>query len=179
MRPRKPTAPLDEDALYNYAVKLLGQQMRTVVQLQRLLQRRIEPGEPGEAKMQAVIARLKERRYLDDTSFAQDYARLRQENAGFGKRRVQQDLMRKGVHAAVISQTLEAAYAGVDEEALARRLLERKRTRQPENDKEVARVVRMLVRAGFATGVIFSILKQWDVKDETLHNLDSLDDTES
>lgn len=179
MRPRKPTAPLDEDALYNYAVKLLGQQMRTVVQLQRLLQRRIEPGEPGEAKMQAVVARLKERRYLDDTSFAQDYARLRQENAGFGKRRVQQDLMRKGVHAAVISQTLEAAYAGVDEEALARRLLERKRTRQPENDKEVARVVRMLVRAGFATGVIFSILKQWDVKDETLHNLDSLDDTES
>ncbi len=102
MRARKPAALLDENSLYDYAVRLLGQQMRTVSEMKRLMRRRVEPGEEGEAKMEAVVARLKERHYLDDASYAQDYTRLRQENASFGKRRVQQDLMRKGVHATVI-----------------------------------------------------------------------------
>jgi len=178
MRARRPTAPLDEQALYNLAVRLLGQQMRTVAQIKRLLQKHVEPGDSGAATLEAVVGRLKERRYLDDTSYARDYAKLRQENASFGKRRVQQDLIRKGVQATVIGSTLEAAYEGVDEEALARKLLERKRVRKPEDDKAAARVARMLLRAGFASGVIFRILKKWDVKDETLRNLESLDDAE-
>ncbi|MGA8160085.1 MAG: RecX family transcriptional regulator, partial [Acidobacteriaceae bacterium] len=97
-RTRKP-AVLDEPALYDYAVRLLGQQMRTVAEVKRLLRRRVEPGEPGDAKMNAVVSRLKEHRYLDDATYAQDYTRLRQENASLGRRRVQQDLMRKGVQA--------------------------------------------------------------------------------
>ena len=94
------------------------------------------------------------------------YAKLRQENASFGKRRVQQDLMRKGVHAAVIGKTLDAAYENVNEEELARRHLERKRVKKPGNEKEAARVMRLLMRAGFSSGVIFRILKKWDVEVE-------------
>jgi len=40
MRPRKAPVLLDEASLYSYAVKLLGQQMRTVAELRRLLRRR-------------------------------------------------------------------------------------------------------------------------------------------
>ncbi|HEX4310088.1 MAG TPA: regulatory protein RecX [Acidobacteriaceae bacterium] len=163
-RARKPAAPLDEESLYNYAVKLLGQQMRTVAGVKRLLQRRVEPGEAGVATLETVIARLKERKYLDDAGYAQEYTKLRQENAHMGKRRVEQDLMRKGVQAAVIVETLDAAYADVNEEELARQHLERKRVKKPANEKETARVVRQLVRAGFSTGVIFRILKTWDVE---------------
>lgn len=163
-RARKPAAPLDEESLYNYAVKLLGQQMRTVAGVKRLLQRRIEPGEAGAATLEAVIARLKERKYLDDAGYAQDYTKLRQENAHLGKRRVEQDLMRKGVQAGVIGETLDAAYADVNEEELARQHLERKRVKKPTNEKEAARVMRLLVRAGFSSGVIFRILKTWDVE---------------
>lgn len=176
MRARKPVAPLDEDSLYNYAVKLLGQQMRTVAEVKRLMRRRVETEESGEAKMEAVIARLKERRYLDDTSYAQDYARLRQDNASFGRRRVQQDLVRKGVQATVVGKTLDAAYAGVDEEALARRLLERKRVRKPENEKEAARVVRMLIRAGFTSSTVFRVLKQWNGIDSALAELEDFEE---
>lgn len=179
MRKRKAAAPLDEALLYEYAVKLLGQQMRTVAELQRLLRRRVEPGEPGEAAVQAVVVRLKERHYLDDAGYAQDYTKLRQENAGFGRRRVQQDLIHKGVHAAVIARALDTAYENVNEEQLARQHLERKRVRKPENDKETARVVRMLVRAGFSTSVIFRILKKWDLPEDTLAALDSLETEES
>ena len=177
-RIRKPPAPLDEDALYNYAVKLLGQQMRTEADVKRLLRRRIEAGETGEAKLDAVIASLKERRYLDDTGYAQDYAKLRQENASFGRRRVQQDLMRKGVQAEVIAKTLDAAYEGVGEEELARRHLERKRVRKPANEKEAARVARLLMRAGFSTGTIVRILKKWGVDDSALAELETAETDE-
>lgn len=173
-RVRKP-AILDEGALYDYAVRLLGQQMRTVAELQRLLRRRVEPGEAGEAKMNAVIARLKERRYLDDSAYAQDYAKLRQENASLGRRRVQQDLTRKGVQAAVIATTLDGAYENTDEEELARRHLERKRVQKPQTDKEAARVMRMLARAGFSTGIIYRILRRWDVPEDALAPLESMD----
>ena len=179
MRARKPPTLLDEDSLYDHAVKLLGQQMRTVAEVKRLLRRRVEPGEPGDAKIEAVIARLKERRYLDDSGYAADYAKLRQENSSFGKRRVQQDLLRKGVHSTVIARTLDTAYENVSEEELARRHLDRKRIRKPSSDKETARVVRLLVRAGFSTGVIFRILKQWDVDDSTLSALDSIETGDS
>lgn len=176
--PRRPRTrePLTEDALYEYAVQALARRMRTVAELRRLMRTRVEPGEPGEAKIAAVIARLQSQRYLDDRSFAADYARLRQENSRFGKRRVRQDLQVKGVESALISETLDAAYENVDEEALARRHLERKGVRQPTNDKEAARVMRMLVRAGFSTSTIYKILRQWNASEETLTALDNLDD---
>ncbi|MGB9147320.1 MAG: RecX family transcriptional regulator [Acidobacteriaceae bacterium] len=173
MRPRKPPTPLDENALYAYAVRLLGQQMRTVTELKRLLRRRIEPGESGQAALDAVIARLTEHRYLDDTGYALDYARLRQENSSFGRRRVQQDLMRKGVHAEVIAKTLDTAYEGVGEEALARRHLARKRIAQPKTDKDAARIVRLLLRAGFSTSTIVRILKKWNVDEAAITALES------
>jgi regulatory protein len=176
MRARKPAVPLAEDGLFDYAVKLLGQQMRTVAEVKRVLRRRVEPGDSGEAKINAVVGRLLERKYLNDTAYAQDYTRLRQENASFGRRRVQQDLMRKGVQAPVISQTLDAAYEEVNEEELARRHLERKRIKKPASQKEAARVARMLMRAGFGSSVIFRILRKWDIEEEAIAELESAGD---
>ncbi|HET7102658.1 MAG TPA: regulatory protein RecX [Terracidiphilus sp.] len=135
---------------------------------------RVEPGAVGQAAINAVICRLKEHGYLDDKSFAETYARLRQENEKLGRRRVRQNLLQKGVNAGLIEQTLEVRYADASEEALARQHLERKHIRKPENEKETARVVRRLVAAGFSTGVIYRILRQWDVPDETLSALDSI-----
>src|SRR5271156_4375472 len=68
-KPKKP-GPLDEAALYEYAIRTLGRRMRTVTELKRLMQTRVEPGEAGEAKVSAVVLRLKEQRYLDDTAYA-------------------------------------------------------------------------------------------------------------
>jgi len=138
-RTKKKHAPLDENALYDYAVKALGRRMRTVAELKRLMRGKVESTEQGEVKIDRVIARLKAQRYLNDTDYATSYARLRHE------------------------------------EELARRHLERKRIQKPANDKEAARVMRMLVRAGFSTGVIFKILKKWDVDEEALTALEFMD----
>jgi regulatory protein len=150
--------------------------MRTTANLRRLMHQRVEPGPAGEAVTEAVIARLKEQRYLDDQSFAETYTRLRKENEKFGQRRVQQDLRNKGVPANLIASTVDAAYAQTNEEALARQYLERKRMRKPQNEKETARIMRRLVGAGFSTGVIYKILRLWDVSDESLAALDNLRD---
>ncbi len=149
--------------------------MRTEVELRRLMQTRVEPGDRGEALINTVIVRLKEYGYLDDAAFAETYARLRQENEKLGSRRVRQDLKLKGVKSDLVEEAVDARYGATDEEALARKHLERKRIKKPENEKETARVMRRLVTAGFSTGVIYKILRNWDVPEETLAALDNLD----
>ena len=157
-------------------MRSLGRTMRSEADLRRLMAMRVVPGAEGEAVVARVVARLKEYGYLNDVAFAETYARLRQENQKFGQRRVRQDLQQKGIHTALIEETLEARYAKTDEETLARQHLERKRIRKPENEKETARVMRRLVGAGFSTGVIYKILRQWDVPEEALAALDNLDE---
>jgi regulatory protein len=175
-KPGKPRAFLNEAGLFNYATLALGRQMRTEADLKRLMMKRVEPGERGEAVIATVVARLHEYGYLDDAAFAETYARLRQENEKLGQRRVRQDLQQKGVNKELIAETLEARYGQTNEEALARQHLERKRIRKPENERETARVMRRLVTAGFSTGVIYKILRQWDVPEESLAALDNLED---
>jgi regulatory protein len=151
--------------------------MRTESELRRLMQSKVEREESGTAKIAAVLARLKEYGYLDDANFAETYARLRQQNEKLGARRVRQALGQKGVASKIVDQAIDARYSQVDEEALAREHLERKRIRKPENEKETARVMRRLVTAGFSTGVIYKILRQWDVPDETLAALENLEES--
>lgn len=177
----KPRTAMGEAALYQYAVRALGRQMRTEVELRRLMTARAEQGEPGHAAVRAAIARLKEHGYLDDRAFAETYARLRQENEKLGARRVRQDLQKKGIGSELIAETVEARYGGAsdvrlaNEEKLAREHLDKKRIKKPENDKETARVMRRLVAAGFSTGVIYKILRQWNVAEESLAALEQVD----
>lgn len=171
--PKKPRPPLDEAGLLDYAVKALGRRMRSEAELRRLMASRVEHDAAGEALMARVLVRLKEYGYLNDASFAETYARLRQENEKFGQRRVRQDLQQKGLKPALIEETLEARYGQTDEAALARQHLERKRLKKPANDKETARIVRRLIGAGFSVGTIHKVLRAWDVPEETLEGIES------
>lgn len=146
--------------------------MRTVAELKRLLRRRVAPDDAGEAAVEAVILKLKDQKYLNDSEYAAAYSSYRQSTEKFGRRRVAADLRAKGVHPDVIEKSLATAYAGVNEEKLAREHLARKRLRKPKNQKEAARIFRSLLRAGFSSRTIFSILKKWDVDSESLSQLE-------
>ncbi len=174
-KPKKPRAFLNETGLHEYAVRSLGRAMRSEAELRRLMHARVEPGEHGRAAVDAVVARLREYGYLNDAAFAETFARLRQENEKLGARTVRQKLAQKGVSSSLVEETIEARYAGVDEEALARQHIERKRLKKPENEKETARILRRLIAAGFSTRVIYKILRQWDVPEETLSALDTIE----
>jgi regulatory protein len=166
-RAKKKREPLGEAALFEYAVGALARKMRTVRDLKKLMRARAEEGEAGERAMDRVVLRLRELNYLSDTRFAADYTRLRKENEKFGRRRVQQDLVQKGIHKELIAKTLSNAYDDVDEVALAREYIARKRMKRPEGEeakKQAARVMGRLMRAGFSAGAIFKILREWDVE---------------
>jgi len=170
---RRARKSYDEPALYDYAIGALGRHMRSVAELKRLLRQRVLGQENGEALIEAVVERLKDQKYLSDARFAEAYTSYRKENEKFGRRRVVTDLKAKGVHGEVIEKAVESAYAGVSEEKLARQHLARKRLAKPRTQKDAARIFRALTRAGFSSGVIFKILKKWDVDEEVLSALES------
>jgi regulatory protein len=171
---RKTTRPpLDAPALLEYAVRSLSSKMKSVRDLRRNMSQRAEPGEAGEGAMDAVILKLKDLGYLSDERFAADFTRLRKENQKFGRRRVQQGLMQKGIAQELTRTTLASAYDDVDEVALAKQYVERKRLKKPANDKETARTLRRLLAAGFSTKTIWKVLRDWGT---ALEEVDVVDD---
>jgi regulatory protein len=162
-----------EATLYEYALGALGRRMRTVAELKRLMRTRVAHQPEGDALIEAVTARLKEHRYLNDTSYASSYSSIRRDSDKFGRIRVVQELRAKGVHPDVIAKTVDEVYGEVDEPKLARDFAERKRLKQPTDQKQAARIFRMMARAGFSSRVIVGLLRNWNVEDETLSALEA------
>jgi len=158
-RSSAPRPPLTDAELLDHALKSLGAKMKSERDLRRVLTPRAESPEA----VDKVIAKLKELSYLSDERFAADFTRLRQENEKFGQRRVQQKLMQKGISQTLTAKTISSAYEDVDEVALARQYVERKRMKKPEGEKEIARVMRRLVTAGFSTSTVWKVLRAWDL----------------
>jgi regulatory protein len=173
--PRPKRKFYSEDELYEYAVGALARRMRTVAELKRLLRMRVEEAdsEYGRTLVELIIRRLKDRGYLNDSQYAAYFSSLRRDNQKFGRMRVVTDLKIKGMHGDVIDKAVDAAYEGVSEEKQAREFLRKKRLVKPKDQRETARIFRQLARGGFGSKTIFSILKKWDVDEETLSELES------
>jgi regulatory protein len=172
-RPKKRT--YSENELYDYAVGALARRMRTVAELKRLMRARVEDAESeyGQTLIELVIRRLKDQGYLNDSQYAASYTSLRRDNQKFGRMRVVTELKTHGVHGDLIAKAVESAYEGVNEEKQARDYLRKKRLQKPKDQKQTARIFRQLMRAGFATKTIVTILKKWDVDDDTLTTLET------
>lgn len=172
-RPKKKS--YTEDELYEYAVAALGRRMRTVAELKRLMRARVEDAESeyGQTLIDLIIRRLKDQGYLNDAQFAASYSSLRRDNQKFGRRRVITELKAKGIRAEMIDTAVDAAFEEVNEEKQAREYLRKKRMEKPKDQKQAARIFRQLIRAGFGTKTIMTILKKWDVDDDTLTALES------
>ncbi len=158
--------PLEYAGLLEMAIRSLASRMKSERDLRRRLKDRAEPGEDGVKAMDQVVAKLRELGYLNDERFAADFTRLRRDNEKYGQRRVQQGLMQKGIAAPIVQEALGTAYEDVDEVALARAYVARKRMKQPEGDrekkqKETAKAMRRLIAAGFSTKTIWKVLRDW------------------
>jgi regulatory protein len=172
-RPKKRNYSVDE--LYEYAVGALARRMRTVAELKRLMRARVVDveSEYGQTLVELVIRRLKDQGYLNDSQYAASFSSLRRDNQKFGRMRIVTDLKAKGLHGDVIQKAVDTAFDGVSEEKQAREYLRKKRLEKPRDQRQSARIFRQLARAGFGTKTIFTILKKWDVDDETLSALES------
>ena len=170
-RPRKLET---ESELYEYAVGALARRMRSIAELKRLLRQRVDAEtEIGKTLVELIIRRLKDQGYLNDAKYAATYSSLRRDNQKFGRRRVITELKSKGVHGELIDKAVDAAFADTNEEKQARDYLRRKRLEKPANQKQVARIFRNLIRAGFSSKTVFAILRRWNLDDEVLSELEN------
>jgi regulatory protein len=170
---------LDNDGLWNYALKALGARAHSTGELRVKLERRAARGEDVED----VLRRLKESKYLDDGRFAEGFATARLANERFGKTRVLQDLRQRRVAPALAEKTVKAVYEEVDEAALIEEWVRRKyRTAQREGlfqeDKDLAGAYRRLLRAGFRTGEIVRVLKKFAKNPELLDSFEPPEEVE-
>src|SRR5690349_24508614 len=97
--------------------------MRTVAELKRLLRRCVSNDEAGNILIEMIVLRLKEHKYLNDSTYAAAYSAFRRDNEKFGRNRVITELKARGIHSDVIEKAVDQAYSEVNEEAQARAFL--------------------------------------------------------
>jgi regulatory protein len=136
-------------SVYDRALNMLAFRARASTELARALVRK----GAEKAHVDAAIARLQEQGLLDDTAFAQAFTRAKVLGANQSRRRVQQELARKGVSRAVTDAAIDTVFdeEGVDQreivEQAARKKLRTLRTLEPPVRRR--RLYAFLARRGY------------------------------
>jgi len=117
---------------------------------------RLAAGGGNRDEIDPVLDELERAGYLSDARFAS--AVVRQKSGGYAKRAIAHALREKGVAAPAAQEAL-AALDGNDEFAEAQALWQRRFGKAPADEREKARQVRFLVSRGFATSVVFRLLR--------------------
>jgi regulatory protein len=98
--------------------------------------------------------------YLNDETFARNWAHSRAETRGYGPNRIEQELKTKGIDQALIRQVVRETFGQVDESARARSLLEKRfKSKQFDDPRMLRRAAGFLQRRGYSRKVIFDLLK--------------------
>ncbi|MBQ8504190.1 MAG: regulatory protein RecX [Clostridia bacterium] len=137
---------------YNYAVSLLSRRDHSYKELLTKLKNK-GYGEGAEE----ALEKLCQSGYIDDERFANLYARELINLKGFGIKRVEQELYRKGVDRDIIREVLDSA--DFPEERLTE-IIRRKYIRNLNDEKGVRRTINSLIRLGYSYGEIRSALEE-------------------
>lgn len=156
--------PLSEDEVFT--------RIRTVEErvcftmLAEMLSRRDHGSEEAREKLKAfgflgddidrAIDRATELRFLNDDRFVASFIEERKRR-GWGKRKIELELRRKGVDVRSISGYPERFFDEEDDEARARALLERKRV---PDSRAYEKLVRFLLSKGFDYGISSACVKE-------------------
>ena len=109
---------------YDRALDMLALRARSAADLRRSLVRKGEPTE----HVDAAVARLLNAGFLDDASFARQFARSRVLGAGLSRRRIATELARRGVARDIAGAAIDEVFGEehVDEEATLERVARKK-----------------------------------------------------
>ena len=165
---KKPSL-LDENALFDFALRALGARGHSISDLKRKLQRRA--AEP--VFIDAVMSRLKQHGYLNDRKYADSFTASRKEGHGFGRERVLRELHGKQVPRIVAEQAVKEAYESSDELKLADQLLQKKFRGKnlPEfltEPKNLQAAFRRLRYAGYSSAITIKVLKHYTSRAEEI-----------
>lgn len=171
---------MDQDALWNLALRALGGRAHSAGELREKLRSRAQ----SPKDVDAVLARLKEAGYLNDRRFAENYAAARLENQGFGKMRVLRDLRQRRVAPQLAEKVAEETFRGSNETELIEQFLERRYRGKIlssflAEEKNLASAFRRLRYAGFSAGASIRVLKRYASRADELEALESPEDENS
>jgi regulatory protein len=115
-----------------------------------------------ESTVEEVAARLRELNYLDDESFARQWARNLAVNKLFGNRRIEASLEEKGISRPLIREVLTEAREELTERKAVILLIRKKLDGSDRkiDDKEKRRLAQSLMGKGFPPGLIFEMLNR-------------------
>ncbi len=159
---RRSPVKLDGEALWAYALRLLGQRPHSLGELRQKLGRRAT--QPSEVA--AALEKLKEYGLADDSKFSEAFASARLQNQGFGKQRVLRDLQTKRVSSKVAGEAIAKVFEETNEIDLIRQFIQRKYRGKDlpsflKEEKNVAGMYRRLRLAGFASAPCWTVLRDY------------------
>jgi len=144
---------------YDRALNMLAARGRASADLRRVL---IRKGEPAD-RVTIAIERLERAGFVDDASYARQFTRSKGVGGGLSKRRVQQELAKRGIARDVSDEAIETVFVeeGVDEEASIERVA-RKKLRSLSSVDDATRKRRLysfLARRGYDSDAIGRVLR--------------------
>ncbi|HSW97200.1 MAG TPA: regulatory protein RecX [Candidatus Saccharimonadales bacterium] len=142
-----------EDTAYLMAVRYLGYRPRSIKEIQTYLKKK----QVSEAFTEAVIKKLLEQKFLNDTEFAQMWVRTRVTLKPLSQKVLRMELKEKGIASDIIDSVLleQQAESGSDFE-MARLLVQKRQKRYIGMPKEAvfAKLGGFLARRGFSYDII-------------------------
>ncbi|HEX4003660.1 MAG TPA: regulatory protein RecX [Candidatus Acidoferrales bacterium] len=141
-----------EEELYAAALRALMRRAHSIHEMREYLTRRSDDPE----SVSNVVAKLRERTYLDDARYALDYARSHAQSRRQGRFRIARELRSRGVPDRHIEAAVDAVFAETDESSLVRARLKRRlsHVRGPLDQRKLASLYSSLLRAGFSSDII-------------------------
>ena len=162
---------LDEDScrslmledLYFKALKrcvdYLAYRPRSTAEIQKRLQELQAP----ESTAARVMDRLNELGYMDDARFANQWASSRHRSKGYGPRRLESELIQKGIPAELARKSVEEACSQEDVEIQLRKQVSKARHKyrhEGDDRKRDQKIIGYLSRRGFDIGAIRDTIRQ-------------------
>ena len=167
--PKKTADYLDLHHAKQKAYRLLSLRARSAKEIEKKLR---EKGFPA-AVIKEALEKLHDLKYLDDTSFAFQWARNLAVNKLCGNRKIIASLKEKGITAHLIDKAIEEVRQEIaEEEAIAILILKKMAGKKfdLQDIKEKKRIFQNLLGRGFPAGLI--LIKLGKIQEEDFHGED-------
>jgi len=112
--------------------------------------------------VQSTVSELARLGYLNDERFALHFGRTRMEGKHFGRRRLAQEMKKRGLEDDTVERALDALAEEIDEWDLALKAGEKKLSTLGglDADKKRRRLAHHLERRGFATDTVYKVVRK-------------------
>ena len=107
-----------------------------------------------------TLEKLRSLNYLNDETFARNWARSRAETRGYGPKRIEQELSTKGIGQGLIREIVSETFSQVDEVERAKLVLQKRFKGGNLSEPKTLRIATaFLQRRGYSDSVIVEILR--------------------